>query len=414
MTKTNDMFSYRLPNGGLITKTYITNEGQIKFDPPVYEQRYSTAVRIIEDPCWKQPLKKIVDFGCAEVRLLQLIRRIPFVEHILEVDIDAELLKVHQQKAIPLISDYLQKRENPLRVEILVGSVTDAVEQLYDVDVVIALELIEHLHKEELEKFPENVFGFVQPKLAIVSTPNSEFNVLFDGLLENGFRHHDHKFEWTRDEFKKWAHDICKKYPNYSVAFMGLGKPPSTHRKIGYSTQMAIFARNDMLDRPLRHEIVKNPPVNTEAASYTTIYAVDFPYNKDERSKEQKIIDETRYFISQSRHVPLYFNRERFIYQLPWKSILEYTISLGGTEKEMFDILEANGIKVEGDFIILPEYDDDDDDYRDDIVDCDDDDYWNNSAGSQQPRSDDELSQLTLGCQLNTSNTSYESEENWD
>lgn len=53
------MFSYRLPNGGLNTKTYLTPEGQIKFDPPVYEQRYTSVVRIIEDPCWKQPLKKV-------------------------------------------------------------------------------------------------------------------------------------------------------------------------------------------------------------------------------------------------------------------------------------------------------------------------------------------------------------------
>lgn len=192
---------------------------------------------------------------------------------------------------------------------------------------------------------------------------------------------------------------------------MGLGKPPSKNRKLGHSTQMAIFARNDMLGRPLHNEVIKNPPINP-AASYRTVYSVDFPYNKDERSKEQKIIDEARYYISQSRHVPRFFNRERCIYQLPWKSIMEYTISLGGTEKELFDILEANGIKVEGDFIVLPEYDDDDyDDDRGDYDECDDD-YW---STTHPPRSDEDLSQLTLDCQLNTSNTSYEAdEENWD
>lgn len=53
------MFSYRLPAGGLRTKTYRTPEGQIKFDPPVYEQRYTTTIRIIEDSCWDTPLKKV-------------------------------------------------------------------------------------------------------------------------------------------------------------------------------------------------------------------------------------------------------------------------------------------------------------------------------------------------------------------
>ncbi|XP_075168254.1 hen1 methyltransferase [Haematobia irritans] len=399
------MFSYRLPNGGLRTKTYVTSEGQIKFDPPVYEQRYSTAIRIIEDECWKQSLKKIVDFGCAEMQLLKLIRRIPFVEHILEVDIDADLLKIYQQRAVPLISDYLQKRENPLRVEVLQGSITDAVEQLYNVDVIIALELIEHLHADVLEKVPENIFGFVQPKLAVFSTPNSEFNVLFDGLLENGFRHHDHKFEWTRQEFKNWCTAICDKYSNYSVSYMGLGKPPPNKRKVGYSTQMAIFARNDMINRPLKNPIVKNPPVNPQA-NYKTIYAVDFPYNKDERTKEQKILDETNYYINQSRYVPRYFNRERNIYQLPLRNILEYSRNLEIAEKETIAILAANRIQVEGDFIVLPEYD------EDNYGECNE--YGNPELDFMGTRSDDEISQLASGCQLNNSNTSYDSEENWD
>ncbi|TMW43360.1 hypothetical protein DOY81_010369 [Sarcophaga bullata] len=79
------MFSYTLPDGGLRTNTYITPEGKIKFDPPVFEQRYTTAIRIVNDRRWKQSMKKIVDFGCAELRLLPLLRRIPGVEHILEV-----------------------------------------------------------------------------------------------------------------------------------------------------------------------------------------------------------------------------------------------------------------------------------------------------------------------------------------
>lgn len=36
----------------------------------------------------------------------------------------------------------------------------------------------------------------------IISTPNSEFNSLLPGL--KGFRHSDHKFEWTRAEFNSW------------------------------------------------------------------------------------------------------------------------------------------------------------------------------------------------------------------
>ena len=53
-----------------------------------------------------------------------------------------------------------------------------------------------------LEKVPQSLFGSVHPKTVVLSTPNADFNVLFPDL--RGFRHHDHKFEWTRQQFQSW------------------------------------------------------------------------------------------------------------------------------------------------------------------------------------------------------------------
>ena len=61
---------------------------------------------------------------------------------------------------------------------------------------------MEHLEQDVLESFPAVVFGMINPKVAIVTTPNSEFNVLFPNFT--GFRHPDHKFEWTRAQFQEW------------------------------------------------------------------------------------------------------------------------------------------------------------------------------------------------------------------
>ena len=61
---------------------------------------------------------------------------------------------------------------------------------------------IEHLESDVLEKVPESVFGAVHPKTVVMSTPNADFNILFSDL--RGFRHHDHKFEWTRKQFQSW------------------------------------------------------------------------------------------------------------------------------------------------------------------------------------------------------------------
>ena len=61
---------------------------------------------------------------------------------------------------------------------------------------------IEHLEPTVLEAMPAVVFGFLRPRLAVFTTPNAEFNVLFPDF--SGMRHWDHKFEWTRAEFQQW------------------------------------------------------------------------------------------------------------------------------------------------------------------------------------------------------------------
>ena len=61
----------------------------------------------------------------------------------------------------------------------------------------------------ELAKFPASVFGHMRPKIAVITTPNSEFNVLFPHFA-GPFRHWDHKFEFTRQEFQDWANAIIE------------------------------------------------------------------------------------------------------------------------------------------------------------------------------------------------------------
>jgi len=61
---------------------------------------------------------------------------------------------------------------------------------------------VEHLHEPELTRLPEAIFGHISPQLVIMTTPNAEFNVLFPN--PTAFRHPDHKFEWTRQQFGDW------------------------------------------------------------------------------------------------------------------------------------------------------------------------------------------------------------------
>ena len=56
--------------------------------------------------------------------------------------------------------------------------------------------------------------------MALISTPNREFNVLFPNF-QGPFRHDDHKFEWDRKEFKNWAEGVIESYPEYQLEITG-------------------------------------------------------------------------------------------------------------------------------------------------------------------------------------------------
>lgn len=61
---------------------------------------------------------------------------------------------------------------------------------------------IEHLQPEVLCAAVSMVFGKLQPFVVVITTPNADFNQLFPKFT--GFRHWDHKFEWSRQEFQNW------------------------------------------------------------------------------------------------------------------------------------------------------------------------------------------------------------------
>lgn len=67
------------------------------------------------------------------------------------------------------------------------------------------------MYPDVLEAVPYNVFSFIRPRVAIFTTPNQEFNEVF--LKSNKFRHSDHKFEWTREQFQAWYVKITNHEP---------------------------------------------------------------------------------------------------------------------------------------------------------------------------------------------------------
>ncbi|MGH3429270.1 MAG: 3' terminal RNA ribose 2'-O-methyltransferase Hen1, partial [Mycobacteriales bacterium] len=106
-------------------------------------------------------------------------------------------------------------------------------------DVAALIEVIEHLDPFRLEAFERVVFGQAKPAAVVVTTPNAEYNILFENLPAVEFRHADHRFEWRRDQFAGWAEAVAGRH-GYTVSFSGIGPADPT---LGTPTQMAVFTR---------------------------------------------------------------------------------------------------------------------------------------------------------------------------
>jgi len=83
------------------------------------------------------------------------------------------------------------------------------------------------------------VFGAAEPGTVIVTTPNVEYNVLFESLRTNAFRHTDHRFEWTRAQFRDWGDGVGLRY-GYAVSYLPVGPEDP---ELGSPTQLAVFTR---------------------------------------------------------------------------------------------------------------------------------------------------------------------------
>lgn len=109
------------------------------------------------------------------------------------------------------------------------------------------------MEEDQAWLFGDVVLSYFRPKILIVSTPNYEYNVILqrsnlssqeddpDDKSQSQtckFRNHDHKFEWTREQFNHWASELAKKH-NYSVEFSGVGG--SGDVEPGFASQIAVF-----------------------------------------------------------------------------------------------------------------------------------------------------------------------------
>ncbi|GFO00606.1 small RNA 2'-o-methyltransferase-like [Plakobranchus ocellatus] len=262
----------------------------IQFFPPLYTQRYALASQLL----MQHNIQSVVDFGCSECGFLKLLPTVSCVEKAALVDIDRSLLVAKRRSIDPEVHHFVQKRLKPLHVSLYCGSAEHMDRRIDGFEAATLIEVIEHLHPETLAGVTENVFGCLQPRLCFVTTPNSEFNVLFKNKDPTQFRHWDHKFEWTRLQFGRWCEQVCSRF-GYNVKYTGVGEiisDPDSAR-LGPCTQAAVFTVRapsatwkGYQDSQLSQE---KSGQREPGEVYELIAESEFPYLRDDYSQEEKI-----------------------------------------------------------------------------------------------------------------------------
>lgn len=206
-------------------------EEQIERKLGLHEQRLERVAVLIAE----LGASSVLDLGCGGGKLLRLLLKSSALTKITGVDVSVSALECASGR-LGLERMAEAKRQ---RIELIHGSVLYRDPRFAEHDVAALVEVIEHLDPPRLAAMARVVFEYAQPKAVIITTPNGEYNVRFEGMTAGAFRHKDHRFEWDRPTFEAWAREVAERY-GYGVCFEAVGEVVP---EVGAPSQLVLFTR---------------------------------------------------------------------------------------------------------------------------------------------------------------------------
>ncbi|KAF8525787.1 hypothetical protein BU17DRAFT_41023 [Hysterangium stoloniferum] len=260
----------------------------VTFNPPLYLQRQAWILDIFR----RESVHSVLDIGCGEGNLLRCLveparTRPPpanfandhelYVHTLHGLDPSREDINYAIGVTAPLGRDSAKDftgherwarrgaRWMPLTVYMWEGGF-EAINKVFheaNIDAFVATEVIEHLPPDLLPLFAPVLLGHYRPRLLLLTTPNFTYNQRFSppgkksptgypdptNRTDRIFRHHDHKFEWTVEEWRSYCMESAAAF-GYEVEVGGVGlavEPDPWNREdnLGFASQVAVFRRKN-------------------------------------------------------------------------------------------------------------------------------------------------------------------------
>jgi 3' terminal RNA ribose 2'-O-methyltransferase Hen1 len=193
------------------------------------EQRLAAVAAVLKE-CGA---RRVLDLGCGEGKLLRVLLQDESFTELVGVDVSCRALQVTRGRL--RLARLPEKQQ--ARVQLRQGSLMYRDRRLCGYDAAAVVEVIEHLDPPRLTAFERVLFEFARPATVVLTTPNAEYNVKFEGLPAGQFRHRDHRFEWGRAQLQSWANSVAERF-GYGVRFLPVGPEDPV---LGPPTQMAVF-----------------------------------------------------------------------------------------------------------------------------------------------------------------------------
>lgn len=217
------------PDADTAEEKHTSEELAIEEPMKLWQHRLKTVVSVLKET----GAKRVLDLGCGEGRLLRTLLEERGFQELVGMDVSYRSLEIAADRLHLATLPPKQKE----RIRLIHGSLVYKDSRLAGFDAACVVEVIEHLDPPRLAAFERVLFENARPRTVIMTTPNAEYNQKFPTLPAGQFRHKDHRFEWTRQQFQSWAQSITDRF-GYSARFVPVG---GEDPQVGPPTQMGVF-----------------------------------------------------------------------------------------------------------------------------------------------------------------------------